>query len=253
MFDKQKKTKLLTPIVVSNLSILLGEIKILDKVNCKIHNESIIAILGPNGAGKSMFLKSINGLIGVESRKIYFNSREINDHIRKDMALVFQKPTLLRRTVLENMQFVLEKKNKISNLQITNLLQRVGLDIYKYKPARLLSGGEQQRLSLARALLINPSLLLLDEPTANLDPYSLNLIEEIILDENKKGKTIILTTHDMGQAKRLAKEILFFNKGKLLEQTKAINFFKKPKTKEAQSYINGKILLWTLFYQNIFG
>jgi tungstate transport system ATP-binding protein len=243
MFDKQKKSKSLTPIVVSNLSILLDEIKILDKINCKIHNESIIAILGPNGAGKSMFLKSINGLIGVESRKIYFNSREINDHIRKDMALVFQKPTLLRRTVLENMQFVLEKKNKISNLQITNLLQRVGLDIYKYKPARLLSGGEQQRLSLARALLINPSLLLLDEPTANLDPYSLNLIEEIILDENKKGKTIILTTHDMGQAKRLAKEILFFNKGKLLEQTKAINFFKKPKTKEAQSYINGKILL----------
>ena len=243
MFDKQKKSKSLTPIVVSNLSILLGEIKILDKINCKIHNESIIAILGPNGAGKSMFLKSINGLIGVETRKIYFNSREINDHIRKDMALVFQKPTLLRRTVLENMQFVLEKKNKISNLQITNLLQRVGLDIYKYKPARLLSGGEQQRLSLARALLINPSLLLLDEPTANLDPYSLNLIEEIILDENKKGKTIILTTHDMGQAKRLAKEILFFNKGRLLEQTKAINFFKKPKTKEAQSYINGKILL----------
>jgi len=243
MFEKQKKSKSLTPIVVSNLSILLGETKILDKINCKIHNKSIIAILGPNGAGKSMFLKSINGLIGVESRKIYFNSREINDHIRKDMALVFQKPTLLRRTVLENMQFVLEKKNKISNLQITNLLQRVGLDIYKYKPARLLSGGEQQRLSLARALLINPSLLLLDEPTANLDPYSLNLIEEIILDENKKGKTIILTTHDMGQAKRLAKEILFFDKGKLLEQTKAINFFAKPKTKEAQNYINGKILL----------
>mgnify|MGYP005731230211 CR=1 FL=1 len=129
------------------------------------------------------------------------------------------------------MQFVLEKKNKLSNLEIMKLLQRVSLDTVKYKPARLLSGGEQQRVSLARALLINPSLLLLDEPTANLDPYSLNLIEEIILDENKKGKTIILTTHDMGQAKRLAKEILFFNKGRLLEQTKAINFFKKKKTK----------------------
>ena len=243
MFDNQKKSKSLTPIVVSNLSLLLGKTKILDKIKCKIHNESIVAVLGPNGAGKSLFLKTINGLTPVESGKIKFNSKEINYQIRKEIALVFQKPTLLRRTVLENMQFVLEKKNKLSNLEIMNHLQKVGLDTYKHKPARLLSGGEQQRLSLARALLINPSLLLLDEPTANLDPYSLNLIEEIILDENKKGKTIILTTHDMGQAKRLAKEILFFDKGKLLEQTKAINFFAKPKTKEAQNYINGKILL----------
>ena len=243
MFDNQKKSKSLTPIVISNLSLLLGKTKILDKIKCKIHNKSIIAVLGPNGAGKSLFLKTINGLTPVESGKIKFNSKEINYQIRKEIALVFQKPTLLRRTVLENMQFVLEKKNKLSNLEIMNHLQKVGLDTYKHKPARLLSGGEQQRLSLARALLINPSLLLLDEPTANLDPYSLNLIEEIILDENKKGKTIILTTHDMGQAKRLAKEILFFDKGKLLEQTKAINFFAKPKTKEAQNYINGKILL----------
>ena len=243
MFDEQKKSKSLTPIVISNLSLLLGKTKILDKIKCKIHNESIVAVLGPNGAGKSMFLKTINGLIGVESREIKFNSIEINDYIRKEIAMVFQKPTLLRRSVFENMQFVLGRKNKLSNIEIMKLLQRVSLDTFKDKPARLLSGGEQQRLSLARALLINPSLLLLDEPTANLDPYSLNLIEEIILDENKKGKTIILTTHDMGQAKRLAKEILFFNKGKLLEQTKTINFFKKPKTEEAQSYINGKILL----------
>ena len=99
MFDKQKRSKSLTPIVVSNLSILLGEIKILDKINCKIHNESIVAVLGPNGAGKSIFLKTINGLIGVESRKINFNSKEINDYIRKEIAMVFQKPTLLRRSV----------------------------------------------------------------------------------------------------------------------------------------------------------
>ncbi len=243
MFDDHKKSKSLTPIVISNLSLLLGKTQILDEINCKIINKSIIAVLGPNGAGKSMFLKTINGLIGVEYGKINFNSREIDDHIRKEIAMVFQKPTLLRRTVLENMQFVLRKNNKQSKLEILKLLHRVGLDTFKDRPARLLSGGEQQRLSLARALLINPSLLLLDEPTANLDPYSLNLIEEIVLTENKKGKTIILTTHDLGQAKRLAKEILFFNKGKLLEQTKAKKFFLKPKTKEAQNYINGKILL----------
>ena len=243
MFDDQNKSKSLTPIVISNLSLLLGKFKILDEINCKITNKSIIAVLGPNGAGKSMFLKTINGLIGVKFGKLNFNSREINDHIRKQIAMVFQKPTLLRRSVLENMQFVLSKNNKLFDLEIMNLLQRVGLDTYKDRPARLLSGGEQQRLSLARALLINPSLLLLDEPTANLDPYSSNLIEKIVLDENKKGKTIILTTHDMGQAKRLAKEILFFKNGKLLEQTKATNFFLKPKTKEAESYINGKILI----------
>ena len=111
MFDNHKKSKSLTPIVISNLSLLLGKIKILDEINCKIINKSIIAVLGPNGAGKSMFLKTINGLIGVEYGKVNFNSREIDDHIRKDTAIVFQKPTLLRRTVLENMQFVLSKNN----------------------------------------------------------------------------------------------------------------------------------------------
>ena len=116
MVENQKKSKSLTPIVVSNLSLLLGKTKILDKIKCKIHNESIVAVLGPNGAGKSMFLKTINGLIGVESRKINFNSIEINDYIRKEIAMVFQKPTLLRRSVFENMQFVLEKKNKLIRL-----------------------------------------------------------------------------------------------------------------------------------------
>ena len=148
MFDNQKKSKSLTPIVVSNLSLLLGKTKILDKIKCKIHNESIVAVLGPNGAGKSMFLKTINGLIGVKSQKINFNSIEINDYIRKEIAMVFPKPILLRRSVFENMQFVLENKNKLSNLEIMKLLQRVSLDTFKDKPARLLSGGEQQRLSL---------------------------------------------------------------------------------------------------------
>ena len=232
MFDIQKESKSLTPIVISNLSLLLGKTKILDNINCKINNKSIFAILGPNGAGKSMFLKTINGLVGVKSLEIKFNSIEINDYIRKEIAMVFQKPTLLRRSVFENMQFVLERKNKLSNIEIMKLLQRVSLDTFKDKPARLLSGGEQQRLSLARALLINPSLLLLDEPTANLDPYSLNLIEEIILDENKKGKTIILTTHDMGQAKRLAKEILFLIKVNSLNKQRPLTFLKSQRQKK---------------------
>jgi tungstate transport system ATP-binding protein len=114
---------------------------------------------------------------------------------------------------------------------------------YDQKSARLLSGGEKQRLSLARALLIHPSILLLDEPTANLDPFSLKLIEDIILEENKKGTCVILTTHDMAQAKRLATNIIFMNKGEILEQSSSNAFFKKPKTDEAIRYIKGEILL----------
>ena len=151
-----------------NVNKSYGALQATTELSLSVERGQIHALIGPNGAGKSMFLKTINGLIGVESRKIKFNSIEINDHIRKEIAMVFQKPTLLRRSVFENMQFVLEKKNKLSNLEIMKLLQRVGLDTFKDKPARLLSGGEQQRLSLARALLINPSLLLLDEPTAHL-------------------------------------------------------------------------------------
>ena len=172
-----------------------------------------------------------------------FNKIYNNDEIRNKQAMVFQTPTLLRRNVKSNMDFVSYVKNKNGKLVIKNILKRVGLEGYDDKPARLLSGGEKQRLSLARALLIEPSVLLLDEPTANLDPFSLKLIEEIILEESKKGATIILTTHDMVQAKRLASDIIFFNKGKILEQTDANAFFRKPLTKEAKKYINGEILL----------
>ena len=168
---------------------------------------------------------------------------EINQEIRKQQAMVFQNPVLLRRTVIANLQFISNLRNKESNRFLKKILSKVGLEGYEKKPARLLSGGEKQRLSMARALIINPNLLLLDEPTANLDPYSLNLIEDLVLEENSIGKTIIFTTHDMSQAKRLATDVIFLNKGKVLEQTISKTFFKSPKTLEAQKYINGEILI----------
>ena len=213
MFDKQKKSKSLTPIVVSNLSLLLGKSKILDKINCKIHNESIVAVLGPNGAGKSMFLKTINGLIGVESQKINFNSIEINDYIRKEIAMVFQKTTLLRRSVFENMQFVLEKKNKLSNLEIMKLLQRVSLDTFKDKPARLLSGGEQQRACVARAMIKDPDILLADEPTGNLDPVTSFELIKIFEKINKAGTTILMASHNYNLIKGRGHRIIEIQNG----------------------------------------
>ena len=233
----------LTPIQFKDLSVILGQKIILDKINCKIKSNSITAVLGPNGAGKSIFLQTINGLFSVESGRLTFNLMEINQEIRKQQAMVFQNPVLLRRTVIANLQFISNLRNKESNRLLKKILSKVGLEGYEKKPARLLSGGEKQRLSMARALIINPNLLLLDEPTANLDPYSLKLIEDLVLEENSIGKTIIFTTHDMSQAKRLATDVIFLNKGKVLEQTISKTFFKSPKTLEAQKYINGEILI----------
>ncbi|MDC0456499.1 ATP-binding cassette domain-containing protein [Alphaproteobacteria bacterium] len=233
----------LTPIQFTDLSIVLGQRTILDKVNCKIKSNSITAVLGPNGAGKSIFLQTINGLVSVLRGSVSFNLIENNEEIRKQQAMVFQTPVLLRRTVIANMEFVSNLHNKEGNLFLKKILKKVGLEGYDKKSARLLSGGEKQRLSMARALTVKPNLLLLDEPTANLDPYSLNLIENLILEENSNGKTVIFTTHDMAQAKRLATDVIFLNKGKVLEQTISKTFFKSPKTLEAQKYINGEILI----------
>ena len=181
-----------------------------------------------------------------ESKRAGLSSYPSNP-TRFKILLISMLPSLLltldTKDMLANMSFVSSVNNKDGNIDIKSILKRVGLEGYDDKPARLLSGGEKQRLSLARALLIEPSVLLLDEPTANLDPFSLKLIEEIILEESKKGATIILTTHDMAQAKRLASDIIFFNKGKILEQTDANAFFRNPLTKEAKKYINGEILL----------
>ena len=244
MFKKNTKSEVkISPINIKKISILLNDRLILRNINCQINDKSITAVLGPNGAGKSLLLQTINGLIPILNGKITYNLRQLDDNIRKQQAMVFQSPTLLRRTVLGNMEFVNSIYKNTNMLGVKDILKKVGLEAYNDKPARLLSGGEKQRLSLARALLIQPKLLLLDEPTANLDPYSLKLIEDLILEENSKGTTIILITHDMSQAKRLASDIIFINKGRVLEQTNSNIFFKEPKTIESKKYLAGEILL----------
>ena len=148
----QKNIQKLTPIDVVDLSVLFGNSKILDNINCTIKHHSITAVLGPNGAGKSIFLQAINGLTNIHNGKITFNEIYNNEEIRRKQAMVFQTPILLRRNVKANMSFVSSVNNKDGNIDIKGILKRVGLEGYDDKPARLLSGGEKQRLSLARAL-----------------------------------------------------------------------------------------------------
>jgi len=155
--------------------------------------------------------------------------------------MVFQKPVLLRRTVMDNLTFAAPKTTPPEVLH--DMLERVNLSGKDQQPARVLSGGEQQRLALARALLTQPKILFLDEPTASLDPASVLIIERLIQEATADGVKSIVISHDIGQAKRLADDVLFLHQGRVTEHTSAATFFTQPLTCQAQAYLAGDVVL----------
>ena len=227
------------PVRTENLSYYIDSKEIISDLSVNIFSDKITIIMGPNGAGKSIFLKLLNGIIKPTSGKILWNKRKDFSLIMRKQALVFQKPILLRRSVMANLDFIDSLFNIKSEFDKDQLLKIVDLLNQKNQPARLLSLGEQQRLSLIRALLIRPSLIMLDEPTANLDPASTKIIEDIIVSLKEFGIKIIFVTHNILQAKRLADEVIFFDKGKLIEHRNAKEFFTKPSSKQVSKYLNG--------------
>ena len=227
------------PVRTENLSYYIDSKAIISDLSVNIFSEKITIIMGPNGAGKSIFLKLLNGIIKPTSGKILWNKSKDFSLIMRKQALVFQKPILLRRSVMANLDFIDSLFNIKSEFDKDQLLKIVDLLNQKNQPARLLSLGEQQRLSLIRALLIRPSLIMLDEPTANLDPASTKIIEDIIVSLKEFGIKIIFVTHNILQAKRLADEVIFFDKGKLIEHKNAKEFFTKPSSKQVSKYLNG--------------
>ena len=229
------------PIYIKDLSLILDERKILSSLNLSINSDDVTVIMGPNGAGKSIFLKILNGILTPTSGYITWNNKKQFSDTLNTQAFVFQKPILLRRSVIANLDYmdsVLGYKKKISK---DRLLEIVQLKKQKNQPARMLSLGEQQRLSLVRSLMLRPNLLLLDEPTANLDPASTKIIEDIILNLKMMGIKIIFVTHNILQAKRIADDIIFLNEGKMVEHLDKKEFFSNSKSIHVQNYLNGKL------------
>ena len=230
----------LLPIDVDGLCIAANNRLLLEKLSCRIGAEGITVIMGPNGAGKSLFLKCLHGLIPPQSGRIEFAGRQLDQAIIKRQSFIFQTPTVLRRTVYENLDFVARLRPEIRAYETDRLLVEMRLEHLTKQPARLLSGGEKQRLAMARALLTAPNLLLMDEATANLDPASVQIIEASLKAAAAYGLKIIIVTHDIGQARRLAHDVVFLNAGQLTEHTPAKPFFTNPHSAAASAYIRGE-------------
>ncbi len=202
-------------------------------------------ILGPNGSGKSLLLRLCHGLIPPDEGTVRWRGPDTADS-RRRQAMVFQDPVMLRRSVTANVAYAL-RLNRVDgadrDTRIANALTHTGLTDLKRRPATVLSGGEQQRLALARAWALAPEILFLDEPTASLDPGATGAVEAIIQDMHKGGCKIVMTTHDLGQARRLADEIIFLHKGRIAERANADAFFGMPESETAQAFLDGR-LMW---------
>lgn len=233
----------LMPLTARSLVYEIAGKRLIDGIDLKITTGSISVLMGPNGAGKSILLRLLHGLTVPTSGSVLWGERPPNQEVRRRQAMVFQSPALLRRSVAANVDFILRANKSEARPNCHDLLRKVGLERQARQDARRLSGGEQQRLALARALAMNPEVLLLDEPTANLDPASTAAIEAIVKAAHEDGAKIIFVTHDIGQAKRLADEVIFLHHGRVVEQTAASHFFEKPRSTAAQDYLTGRILL----------
>ncbi len=233
--------KQIFPLNIDGLCVAAQGRLLLENLTCRIGAKGITVIMGPNGAGKSLLLRCMHGLTQPQSGRIEFAGRPLDQFLIRRQSFVFQDPTVLRRTVYENLAFVARLRPEIKTEETARLLTEMRLDHLTKQPARLLSGGEKQRLAMARALLTAPDLLLMDEATANLDPASVQIIEAGLITAAAKGLKIIIVTHDIGQARRLANDALFLNSGQLTEHTPAELFFTTPRSAAASAYLQGKL------------
>jgi tungstate transport system ATP-binding protein len=232
------------PVMLVDVRILAGELAILDGVSLKLEAGQPTVLIGPNGAGKTTLLRAAMGLIPASSGLITWSGREHSAPTRR--AIMFQRPSMLRRSTAGNVRYALAAANEPREQRArrtAELLADVGLTGLERRPARRLSGGEQQRLALARALARNPDILFLDEPTASLDPAATKAIEDIVRTVTARGVKVVMSTHDLGQARRIGGDIVLLHRGRLIENSPAGDFFAAPRTEEAKKFIAGELLV----------
>ena len=234
------------PLEVRGLTLEIGGRRLIDGLDLLLPAGDLMALLGPNGSGKSLLLRLLHGLVTPTAGLVRWAGRPADAHVRRRQAMVFQKPVVLRRSTAANLRYVLDLLGLTAaerRAREEELLALGGLAHLADTPARLLSGGEQQRLALVRALALAPEMLFLDEPTASLDPASTLAIEGLILAARERGATILLVTHDRDQARRLATRAALLHGGRLVEDGPADTFFTRPRTGEVEAFLAGRVVL----------
>ena len=236
---------------VKNLSKVYDR-EVLNIKKLSLRRGRVYGIIGPSGSGKSTFLRLVNLLEVPTKGKIYFKGEEILMNGRTDipaqreMTMVFQKPLLFRTSVGENIAYGLKARRFTKEeikARVENLLEKVGLRDFAGRHAGTLSGGEAQRVALARAVAFEPALLLMDEPTANLDPSNVELIERLIMDLNQNTEmTIVMVTHNIFQARRVAQDVIFLHEGRIVEMGPTEKMFTSPEDPRTRDFVDGRMI-----------
>jgi tungstate transport system ATP-binding protein len=227
------------PMLARDLAYEVGGERLISGFSFELRAGGTTVLLGPNGAGKSVTLRLCHGLLAPTAGSITWSAP-----VRGTQAMVFQRPVMLRRSALANVTYALAIRGMARSdrrARAVAALNRVGLGSFGHRHARALSAGEQQRLALARAWALQPEVLFLDEPTASLDPAATHAVEKVMRAIGDSGTKIVMTTHDLAQARRFADEVLFLHSGRLLESGPSEAFFEEPRTAEARAFLQGEL------------
>lgn len=241
------ETTSLLPLELAGVSFRHRGQTLLAPMDLRLERNGKTLLMGPNGAGKSLLMRICHGLLRPSTGTVRWTGNgATGDAIRRRQAMVFQRPVLLRRSALANVRYALSVQGvgrRERRDRADEAIERFGLQPIAHRPARVLSGGEQQRLALARAWALRPEILFMDEPTSALDPAAMNAVEEAVQTFHAQGTRIVMSSHDLGQARRLADEVIFLVNGRLIERAPVTEFFEQPRSREAAAFIRGD-LVW---------